>query len=260
MKFQVILSCMHNKDFSIIERSGLGNVNTLVINQCDTNADYKVEEGIHTMIYTATRGLSVSRNMAIDNSDADICLVSDDDEFFVPDLEKLVVDAYEKFPQADLIVFRMVNRSTKLGDKPKKLSKLELLRVSSWQISFKLASVKGKVAFDTNLGAGTKNGAGEENKFLLDCYRAGLSIYYVPIKIAAVAQESSTWFHGYDRRFFFNRGKTTRYILGLPLSLLYAVHYLVTKRRRYTKDISVKIAAKELFRGIFAKGINASFE
>lgn len=251
---------MHNKDFSIVRESGLDKVSTVVVNQCDTDKDYTVTEGIHTMIYTATRGLSVSRNIAINNAAADVCLISDDDESFIPDLEKTVLDAYQRYPEADVIIFNVFNRTKKLGDNPRKLGKYELLRVSSWQISFRLASVKGKVAFDKNLGAGTGNGASEENKFLLDCYAAGLKIYYVPEKIATVAQESSTWFHGYDRKFFFNRGKTTRYILGFPIAIFYAFHFLILKRKLYGKDISMWAACKELFRGIFAKGINAKFD
>ena len=251
---------MHNNDFSIIEKSNLNEVSTLVVNQCNTESEHVEKQGIHTMIYTATRGLSVSRNIAINNSDADVCLISDDDETFITGLEQTVMDAYDQNADADVIIFRMLNRPTKLGDQPRRLGKYELLRVSSWQISFKLASVKGKVAFDPNLGAGTGNGCSEENKFLLDCYDAGLKIIYVPVKIASVAQESSTWFHGYDRKFFFNRGKTTRYILGFPISVFYAFHFLILKRKLYGKDISMWSAGKELFRGIFAKGINAKFD
>ena len=260
MKIQVLLSCMHNDDFSIIHKSGLDKVSTLVVNQCNAEHERTVTDGLHTMIYTPTRGLSVSRNIAIENASTDICLISDDDEEFIPELENTITKAYQDYPDADVIIFNVFNRSKKLGDKPRRLGKYELLRVSSWQISFRLASVKNRVFFDKNLGAGTGNGASEENKFLLDCHKAGLKIFYVPVPIASVAQTSSTWFNGYDKKFFFNRGKTTRYILGLPVSVFYAFHFLILKRKLYGKDISPLDAGKELFRGIFAKGINAKFD
>lgn len=133
-----------------------------------------------------------------------------------------------------------------------------MLRVISTQISFKTASIKEQIKFDTILGAGTPNGCGEENKFLLDCHKAGLQIYYVPVEIASIVPKQSTWFFGYNQKFFFNRGKTTRYMLGVPISILYAVHFLILKHRKYHKDISFWQAGRFLFKGIIAKDIDAT--
>jgi len=260
MTFQVLLSCMHADGAEMIRRSGLQDVPTLVINQSEVSQQSTVTSGIHTLIESPMRGLSVSRNLAIDNAQADVCLLCDDDEVFRRGLEKTVLDAYETYPDADLIIFKMENRPTKLGSRPKKLGKYELLRVSSWQISFKLSAVKGKIRFDTKLGAGTGNGAGEENKFLLDCYKNGLRIYYVPVPIASVAQAQSTWFSGFDKRFFFDRGKTTRYMLGLPTACCYGLHYLLTKYKLYKNDTSPLQAANALLRGIFAKDIDTPYD
>lgn len=259
-KFQILLSCMNVADFSIVQKSHLENVDCLLINQCNTETDGFVQSGRHHMFNTSTRGLSVSRNLALQHSKADICLLSDDDEVFCPGLENTVLSAYNSYPDADVIIFKMTNYPTKLGNKARRLKKYDLLRVASWQISFKTSSVKGKIGFDTKLGAGTPNGAGEENKFLLDCHKAGLKIYYVPEEIASVAQVESTWFSGYNQKYFFNRGKTTRYILGLPISVLYAVHFLILKYKRYHKDISTWQAGRFLFKGIMAKDIDAKYE
>lgn len=260
MRFEVLLSCMHEHDLSIIHRSNLDNVRTLVVNQCKIEHDCIVEEGIHRLYNTPTRGLSVSRNIAIQNTKADICLLSDNDEVFQTDVEKIVLSAYEKIPEADLIVFCVKNVNKKLGHKAKKLRKYELLRVSSQQISFKLESVKGKVWFDTRLGAGTNNGAGEENKFLLDCFAAGLSIYFVPLTIATLIPSESTWFRGYDEKFFFDRGKTTKYYLKTVIAYLYAFYFLIFKYARYCRDITFYTAFKALLRGLAAKGIDAEYE
>lgn len=260
MKFEVLLSCMNSNDFSIIHKSNLEKINTIIINQCKTEKDYFVRDGQHLMYNTSTRGLSVSRNLAIKYCNADICLFSDDDEIFFSNLNDIILSAYNKNPEADIIIFKMSNYPTTLGNKTKKLKKYDMLRISSWQISFKVSSIKNKVWFDTNLGAGTPNGAGEENKFLLDCYKLGLKIYYVPVEIATVAQQHSTWFNGYNTKFFFNRGKTTRYILGRSISTLYAIYYLIFKHKKYCKEISVWKAGKALFKGIKAKDINKKYE
>ena len=252
MTLEVLLSCMHQRDDKIINRSNLSAVKTLVVNQCDIAADEMVQvDELHRMYHTKTRGLSVSRNLAIQMAEADICLLSDDDEIFVDAMEERIYRAYEVFPDADLIIFQLSNRYKKLGDRPRRLRKYELLRVASWQISFRLSSIRDQISFDQLLGAGTGNGGGEENKFLLDCWRAGKKIYFVPEIIAEGMNDmKSTWFFGWDKRFFYNQGKTTRYILGLPISLAYAAYYLFAKRRLYRDEISVWEATKSLVSGI----------
>ena len=74
MNLQVLLSCMHKKEFSIIEKSNLTMVNTLIINQCDENRIIDLDNK-HRVINTSTRGLSVSRNLAIQNASEDLCLM-----------------------------------------------------------------------------------------------------------------------------------------------------------------------------------------
>ena len=123
------------------------------------------------------------------------------------------------------------------------------MKVSSWQISFQRQRLLDSgVRFDELLGAGTGNGAEEELKFLLDCQKAGLQIYYAPTEIASVGQTESTWFAGFTEEFFVNRGATTRYILGAPLAAVYAVYYVVKKRKKFS--VSAFTALKEIFRGM----------
>jgi hypothetical protein len=107
------------------------------------------------------------------------------------------------------------------------------------------------------LGAGTGNGAEEELKFLTDCEKAGLRIYYVPEEIASVAQTESTWFAGFDERFFYNRGATTRYILGFALASAYAVYYVARKKSMYESQITPGKALRATFRGILENKIGA---
>ncbi len=257
MTFQVLISCMNNDAKKLIAKSNLASVNTIVVNQCQTDKDELLQiDSLHSEYLSSRRGLSVSRNTAVQLSSADICLISDDDEIFVSDLERKILSAYRKIPDADVIIFAMSNRPLTLGKTSKRLKWYETLKVSSWQISFKRKSILNKgICFDAKLGAGTGNGAGEENKFLLDCYRKKLKIYYVPLKIASVAQEESTWFHGYTEQFFYNRGKTTRYIFGFPFSLAYAAYFLVAKKKLYSKDISMTCACQNIIKGILRNDI-----
>lgn len=252
MRLEVLLSCMHQQGDGLIRASGLtGDV--VVINQCDREgyAEYRTEKGTVRMYSVRQRGVSRSRNLAVEMAAADICLLCDDDEEFLPGYEKKILDAYGEIPQADVLIFKMVNRPPSFPDRMVRLRFPLTLRVSSWQISFRLEKLRTSgIRFDEHVGAGSGNGAEEELKFLLDCEKAGLRIYYVPVEIASVAQEKSTWFHGFTEEFFVNRGTTTRYILGPVFASIYAVYYVLFKRQLYKKELSSGKALKAIFRGI----------
>jgi glycosyltransferase involved in cell wall biosynthesis len=243
---------MNQVDDSLVHKSGLtGDV--VVINQCDHNSycEYQTENGMARMVFTTQRGLTKSRNMAIEYSNADICLLCDDDEEFVSDYTQKIFKAYEMLPQADVIAFKMVNRSPSYPDRVMRLRFPNTGKVSSWQISFRRKRLlETGVRFDELLGAGTGNGAEEELKFLLDCERAGLKIYYVPFEIASVDHEASTWFDGFTETFFEDRGATTRYIMGAPLAMLYGVSYVARKHRKYRKNLTPVQALRATMRGI----------
>ena len=253
MKLEVLMSCMHQGDDALVRASGLtGDV--LMVNQCDREeqADY----GRTRILSTTQRGLTKSRNMAIDNARGDVCLICDDDEVFVPDYEERILKAYGQLPQADVVIFKMVNRQPSFPDKVMRLKFPKTMKVSSWQISFRREKLLASgVRFDPLLGAGSGNGAEEELKFLLDCQRAGLAIWYVPVEIASVAQAESTWFQGFDETFFENRGATTRYILGFFVATIYALYYVLRKKAMYQKDITPGRAFKGTMRGIFRNRI-----
>lgn len=252
MKFDVLLSCMHEKGNEIIDTSNIKS-SAVIVNQCNDEKEYVVNRNGSNIVWidSTERGLSRSRNMAILKSNADICLIADNDEFFDDDLEIKVLEAYNNLSDADVIIFRLSNKGTKLKNNIYKLKRLEMLRVCSLQISFKRQRILEKnIRFDIKLGAGTGNGAGEENKFLLDCYDAGLKIYYYPVNIASMRENESTWFNGFNEEFFYKRGIVTRYILGFWLSLLYAIYYLLFKYKIYKGDVNIFSASKNLFKGI----------
>ena len=259
MKLDILMSCMNQIDDRLIRDSRiLGDA--VVINQCgrEDSRTYQTEHGTVRWFDSATKGLTVSRNMALEKSDAQICLLCDDDEVFERDYAEKIRGAYEALPDADVIIFKMVGRTPSFEDRIMRLKFPMTMRVSSWQISFRRESLmRTGIRFDELLGAGTGNGAEEELKFMMDCQRAGLEIYYVPEEIASVAQTESTWFAGFDQQFFYNRGATTRYILGFFAASAYAVYYVIRKRSMYRNQITPGKALCAIFRGIWENKIGA---
>lgn len=257
MKLEILMSCMNQIDNELVQNSRIkGDV--VVINQCnqESYAEYKTENGLARMFSTTQRGLTKSRNMAILKSKADICLLCDDDEVFVPEYEKRILETYKQLPKADLIIFKVENTPPSFEDKVIRLRFPKIMKVASWQISFKRESLlKRDIKFDELLGAGSGNGAEEELKFLLDCEKAGLKLYYVPSVIASINDKGSTWFDGFNEQFFVNRGATTRYILGLPVAVAYAIYYVIKKRDLYKTEITIKKAFTAIMKGIIENKI-----
>lgn len=262
MRFEILLSCMNLRDDDIIGRSNIKS-DTLIVNQCDRDDYCEYDrDGRRIQVFSVhDTGLTKSRNYAIRRSTADICLLCDDDEIFADNYEDGIIKAYRDIPDADVIIFDIGNRATRQKGTSKKMSYFDLMHVASWQISFRRGRlVEEDIYFDERMGAGSGNGAEEEFKFLTDCRKKGLGIYYVPLVIADVAQTKSTWFKGYNEEFFINRGNTTRYIMGYLPALLYAMYYSVRKRSLFDKDISWFKALRLMVKGMNENRLGKSDE
>lgn len=269
MNLEVLISCMNQENMQIIKDTGI-YTDTIVINQCSgerfTDANHRncLEEILSgnkvkhkwRMLNTDTKGLSVSRNLAIRHAEGDICLLCDDDEKLDSDYSDTILDGYRELLDADIICFHISNQPSRLKQETQRLTKWTVMRIASWQITFRRDSIiNSGIRFDEDMGAGTGNGGGEEVKFLRDCIKAGLKAYYVPKSIGTVAQTESTWFKGFDRDFFYKRGITNRYMLGLPLSILYAAYYTFVKKDLYKDYVTPWQSFKYTLDGIIANDI-----
>lgn len=262
MKVEVLISCMHQKDYSIIKNSNI-QTDVVVVNQCDEDSRKEFDfhndrnELCHALfINTKERGLSKSRNMALKNSRGDVCLICDDDENLSDSAVENIKEAYRNNPDAGCVTFALDRKDfpTIYPLKPKKLSYKMILQTSSQQISFKRNQIIDKlICFDEKMGSGTKNGGGEENKFLLDCRRKGIKMYYSPDIIATINKGESQWFHGYTDKYMRNQGWASRRILGDFLGFLYCFYFCLRHRNVIKKDIPLKNAIIESVKGYFEK-------
>lgn len=251
MDFEILMSCMNQEDFALANQSNI-HTNVLIVNQCGREGMLEEEQegAVRRMLCSAQKGLSRSRNMALQHARGEICLIADDDEVFVDDVEQIILSAFRK-TGADIVAFDLYDCPKKLKKTVHKVKKFESLKLSSWQLAFRRkAIVDAGLEFDIHLGAGTGNGGGEENKFLWDAIGAGLKVYYYPAYIARLTQGESTWFFGFDRDYFYRRGRVTRYYMGKMWAFLYALFFVVTKYSRYKKDCSFREALKASMKGI----------
>lgn len=197
MNLQILISTMNRKSIEDLNLESKNiNKNCLIINQ--TNDNHIIEDKLNNnrMINYKEIGLSKSRNRCLENATGEICIISDDDVQYVPEYKEIIINEFEKNPQADIITFKI---KTPEGEMFKNYSNEEfnhnkrtILKVSSIEVAFRLESIKNKnIKFDELFGLGSTYTSGEENIFLMDCIKNNLNIKYVPQIIAIHDKESS---------------------------------------------------------------------
>lgn len=136
------------------------------------------------------RGVSRNRNNLIRLATSDICLFADDDVRYQPESLDAVIETYEGDPSLGVVIFKHAN-ATKPNqwypDSPIPLSRRTKhnLTITGFDISFRRASVQGKVFFNEHLGLGAPVlQCGEEWAFVIDAMRAGINAWFYPKVVA----------------------------------------------------------------------------
>lgn len=252
MVFQVLVSTMHQTDYSLLDTMNIQS-DVVVINQhiSDSRIDFNHGDNKVTWINSQERGLSRSRNLALKNASGRICLLADDDLEYVPNYQDIVLEQFSLNPDYDIITFQVEGIERKFKNyyqKERRLGFLTSMKVSSVEIAFRLDRVReASIQFNEMFGSGARYMAGEDNIFLYDCLRRGLRIKYVPIKIAYLHIGTSTWFEGYNKRYFISKGAiftamSPKY--SIPLILQFAIRKYALYRDEMTMAQAIKFMLK----------------
>lgn len=251
MTIEVLLSCLENNPSALFEKANI-STDCVIVNQCDEDSERVINKTPNVkVVNSSSRGLSKSRNVALSKATADIGVITDDDVVFFDDYELIIKEAFGHFKDADIIVFDIENWKSSFFEKPKKLNWLYSLKISSIQLVVNIKSIhESGILFDPNLGAGSGNGAGEETKFVYDCFKKGLNIYYYPKAIGTLTDSTSTWFNGYNEKYFFQKGKVLSYIYGRLFAAIYGIYFCCRKYNLYHQSIGIFSALNNYFLGI----------
>ena len=186
---EILIATMNRNSLEFLhtmfERNTLKDCKVLVINQTTKDCLLESSSSNIRVINSFEKGLSKSRNLAIQKSEGRICLLADDDVVFEKDFQHIILSSYASLPEADLLSFKTRTPEQKAYSKyPKRVSKINSFykKILSIEISFKRESIiKNNLFFDEQFGLGSLFQDGENRLFLKSVLEHNnLKSYFVP--------------------------------------------------------------------------------
>lgn len=253
MKLEVLLSTMNQNDLSIIQKMNIKG-NAIIINQCN-RIEYEelVEKSQIVKMYSFhEKGVGLSRNNALMRASGDICLFADDDVVYNDEYEEIILDAFKNHPDADVLIFNMNSLDCGGPAEIRKRSRVgyfNFMRYGTVNIALRRESIhKANIYFSLLFGGGAKYSAGEDSLFLYECIKKGLKIYTAPSYIGTVSNEVSTWFKGYNRKYFYDKGVFFAN-LSKVLSPFLIWQFVIRKHKIFKDEMGSLKALKYMFEG-----------
>ena len=236
MTYELIVSTMNQNDDSLIEKMNIHS-DAIIINQADRVGYHQVEgEGYTVKWYHFNeRGIGLSRNSGMMRSKADIIQFADDDMVFSDTYSRDVVEEYEKHPEADVILFsnRCLNkdRMPYQVDRFGRVGRMEAVKFGGARITARREKlVHNNITFSLLFGGGAKYAAGEDVTFIQDCIKAGLKVYKSPVIVSTMKQDSSTWFSGFHKKYYVDKGALLA--ANFPLISIVGIYIQALKNSR----------------------------
>ncbi|MCI9437331.1 MAG: glycosyltransferase family 2 protein [Lachnospiraceae bacterium] len=246
MKVEVLASVM-NEDFSALVRRMRLESDAVLINQCDRlGYEELAEEGYRLRFFSfPDRGVGRSRNEAIMRAEGDICLFSDADIVYEPGYADAIAKEFVRRPDADMILFNVMveeARKTYHITKRKRVHWYNCGRYGAVSFAVRRESLLSSgVTFSLLFGGGARYGSGEDSLFLKEFMKKGYSVYTAPVTIARETAGASSWFQGYDGKFFADKGVLYRYLYG-RLANVMALRFLLAHREKLCAEMTVRQA------------------
>lgn len=185
---EILIATMHQDslDFllSMFPFVHFSNFRILIVNQTQSGTILKSEYSNIRVINSFEKGLSKSRNLALENALGKILVLADDDVVYQEGFDSTIIKAYNQFPKAAAIRFCAVKTNGDLIKKYPERSKanlnvVDILNTSSIEMTFNADILdQSKIRFDENFGLGGIFEMGEEAVFLFDLKNKNQSLVF----------------------------------------------------------------------------------
>lgn len=254
VKLQVLVAAVNQEVNTLAEKMNL-ETDAIIVNQCDCFAyqEYLHKDRLIRCLSMAERGVGLSRNTALMRADAQLCLFSDEDIVFYPGYEEIVCRAFEKNRDADVITFNFKvdpSRATYYNQSEKRIHWYNYGRYPTFAVAARTESLRrANVSFSLLFGGGARYSNGEDSLFLHDCLKKGLHLYANTEEIGEEVYRESTWFKGYQPKFFIDRGVLYHHLYG-ALAKVFSLRFLYAHKGEMLKEMSLKEAYLLMKQGI----------
>lgn len=254
MKIQMLVSAVDQDVRTLAERMNIGT-DAVIINQCGEFGYEEYEHKSHTIrCYSLReRGVGLSRNSALMRAEAEISVFADEDIVYEEGYEKKIMGAFERHKDADMILFNVKvapTRRTYWNEKEKRIHWYNYGRYPAYSIAARTEALhRVNVSFSLLFGGGAKYSNGEDSLFLRDCLKRGLKMVASPEIIGEEKERESTWFHGYNDKFFKDRGVLYHFLYG-KMAAPFALRFLLAHKEEMCREIGWKRAYALMMEGI----------
>lgn len=254
MKLQVLVAAVNEEVNSLAEKMNL-ETDAIIVNQCDYFAyqEYERKGRLIKCLSMAERGVGLNRNTALMRADQEICLFSDEDIVFYPGYEQKVLEAFESNPDADLITFNFKvdpSRATYYNKEKGRIRWYNYGRYPTYAAAARTEALRrANVSFSLLFGGGARYSNGEDSLFFHDCLKKGLHLYAETAELGEEVYRESTWFKGYNEKFFFDRGVLYHHLYG-KLAKLFSIRFLYAHKGEMLKEMSFSKGYRLMKQGI----------
>ena len=231
--FEILISTMYRVDLSFLDaifiHNNIDDFNLIIVNQTTEDKQLISHRSNIKVINSLERGSPTSRNMAIRNATAEVCLMADDDIVYQPKLKQIIEETYNEFPNADMISFEAINEDDQLYTKyhPEGIhTKASLMKIFTWVISFKREVYsQHDIYFNHHFGVGSTFKGATEYVFLRNAFDKGLQMRHVSKTIVMHPNISSGVLMGSDNAFFAKTALKQRFFGNF--SYLWLLKYVI---------------------------------
>ena len=233
----------------------------VIVNQCDEDQTFENDYTDRTgrvcrikCLHRNERGVGISRNLALENADRELLQFADEDIVYNDGYTELVEKEFDAHPEADMLMFNVKaqeGRETYHNTDFARVTWKNYGRYPAYAIVARTAVLKNAgVKFSVLFGGGAKYSNGEDSLFLHDCLKSGIRIYRTDVSIGhEVAERPSTWFDGYNDKFFFDRGVLYHFLYG-SLAAAMSLRFVLVKRKEMCREKSVLQCYRLMKKGI----------
>lgn len=266
-RLQILISAVDKEPKELVRRMNIQTDATLVDQILSDDAKerlgfsgYSQEEfdyGVYRVkaIKNPDKGVGLSRNTALENSnpEAEIVQFGDDDIVYDDGYPELVLNEFDKHPEADILLFNVKaqeGRETYWNTDYAKVSWYNYGRYPAYAICARRDKLMGSgVKYSLLFGGGAPYMNGEDSLFLHDCLKQGLAIYRTDVVIGHETKGESTWFKGYNEKFFFDRGVLYHFLYG-KMAFVWGFRFLFKNRKEMCSGYGLMKAYGTLMKGV----------